>query len=329
MKRSCSNPEADTFNKAARSESGGDVPTSAPVLEGDGNWNVELLASEAEEAFAKVWKNKTACLSTLCKHAQHIERVWDHDMPLRRALLSVLSSSLGSLHNHKEAVLRELSSLAPKITPNATLRHFMTIALPIERQHTRGLRDHEFLVLRADDIRSGTCELPTHPAPESARLPITVVLDNLRSAFNVGSIFRTAECLGVSQMHLCGYTATPDGQTGRAAMGAEANVPWEHSERAHDVVRDLRARGVAVFALETVAEATPVHEVSFPSPCALLLGNERHGLEADLLALCTAPVRIPCRGAKNSMNVGVAFAVCAFEVSRQWTLSCREDVGGE
>lgn len=240
--------------------------------------------------------------------------------------------------------MQELGSLAPKIGPNATLRHFLTIVLPIERQHTRGLRDHEFLVLRPDDLgkecdgqsfdsvpasssSSKAGALVTAPR-QGARMPLTVVMDNLRSAFNVGSIFRTSECLRVERLHLCGYTATPDeskGQTGRAAMGADTMVPWEHAPRTHDVVKRLREAGVPVFALETVQGAASLHEFEFPSPCALLLGNERHGLEADLLSLCTAPVRIPCLGVKNSLNVGVAYAICAFEVARQWRWKSGQD----
>merc|ERR1712054_123935 len=90
-------------------------------------------------------------------------------------------------------------------------------------------------------------------------------------------------------------------------------------ERTAEVLRELKGRGVPVFALETVADAVSVHDFAFPRPCALLLGNERHGIEADLLALCDAPLRIPCRGVKNSLNVGIAFAVCVYEVARQWT----------
>merc|ERR1719221_27967 len=155
-------------------------------------------------------------------------------------------------------------------------------------------------------------------------MALTVVLDNLWSSFNVGSIFRTSECLRVGKLHLCGYTATPEGsdkggnQTGRAAIGADANVPWDHRPKTSDVISELQEQGVPVFALETVEGAASVHAFNFPSPCALLLGNERHGVEADLLSQCTETIRIPCHGFKNSLNVGVAFAICAYEVARQW-----------
>lgn len=283
-------------------------------------------AEEAEAAFAGARRNRTACLALLCRQMQRIERVWGEDAELRRALLRALSSCLQSLASHEDRVLQELSSLAPKLSPEASLRHFLTICLPVERQHTRGLRDDEFLVLRPDDLQRADPPIPG-PAPAAGgrrRMPLIAVLDNLRSAFNVGAIFRTAECLRVERLHLCGYTATPteagggQSQTGRAAMGAEVHVPWSQNSRSSEVLQGFRDRGVPVFALETVAGAASVHAFEFPSPCVLLLGNERHGIEADLLALCTAPVRIPCHGVKNSLNVSVAFGICAYEIARQW-----------
>mmetsp|Transcript_20372 Transcript_20372/g.30045 ORF Transcript_20372/g.30045 Transcript_20372/m.30045 type:complete len:235 (+) Transcript_20372:36-740(+) len=232
------------------------------------------------------------------------------------------------------------------------LRQFLTMALPVERQHTRGLRDDEFLVTRPDDLSAGgqttssstssralpTAETDTDATQsppcraagvvasnkEDDRLPLVLVCDNLRSAFNVGSLFRTAECLRVRKIYLCGYTATPEdakGQTAKASMGAHDYVPWEHREKTLPVLEELRAAGYFVAALETAQNSVSLYEQSFPaSPgTALLLGNERHGLEADLLAACSAVVRIPCKGVKNSLNVGIAAAICSYEVARQWS----------
>lgn len=326
-------PDAKASGSEARASPEQTKDDKAATAE-DATALVEAAVADAEADFARVRKNRVACLSLLCRHMQRIERVWGEDADLRQGLLCALSSCLGSLASHDDKVLRELSSLAPKLTPSASLRHFLTICLPVERQHTRGLRDDEFLVLRPDDVGradSPACpggagaamgaSGPEAPVPGRQRMPLVVVMDHLRSAFNVGAIFRSAECLRVSHLHLCGYTATPDesrGQTGRAAMGADVHVPWSHSERTKDVLRELSARGIPVFALETVEGAESVHAFEFPQPCALLLGNERHGIEADLLALCTAPVRIPCYGVKNSLNVSVAFAICAYEIARQW-----------
>eukprot|EP00929_Paragymnodinium_shiwhaense_P054446 TRINITY_DN27291_c0_g2_i1.p1 TRINITY_DN27291_c0_g2~~TRINITY_DN27291_c0_g2_i1.p1 ORF type:complete len:327 (+),score=80.78 TRINITY_DN27291_c0_g2_i1:90-1070(+) len=271
------NPSSEEKHQTSGGGSGGSPP--AKVARSSADEDKRRAAAEAqaeteahaeEAAFAKVWKNKVACLSALCKFAQRIERVWEaEDGVLRQALLAAFSRCLASLSTHKDKAVQELSSLAPKIGPSSNLRHFMTIALPIERQHTRGLRDHEFLVTRPDDLRkreglatttsaTSTAE-PTKAdgaegmagsSSDKARMPLTVIMDNLRSAFNVGSVFRTSECLRVEKLHLCGYTATPDeskGQTGRAAMGAEADVPWEHAAKAVDVVKKLREAGIPVY----------------------------------------------------------------------------------
>merc|ERR1711971_846576 len=102
-------------------------------------------------------------------------------------------------------------------------------------------------------------------------------------------------------------------------MGAHDHVPWEHRPRTLPVLEELREAGWHVVALETVADAVVAHRHTFPSRgVALLLGNERHGLEADLLAASDAIVRVPCIGVKNSLNVGVAAAVCGYEIARQW-----------
>merc|ERR1719277_2271616 len=138
-------------------------------------------------------------------------------------------------------------------------------------------RDHEFLVTRPDDLpattsaacsstaaaATGDKQAVVAPADAAAeqdrpRMPLVLVLDNLRSAFNVGAIFRTAECLRAQKMYLCGYTATPEdthGQTAKASMGAEGFVPWERRPRTLPVLEELRAAGMHVVALETVKDA--------------------------------------------------------------------------
>merc|ERR1719210_2463111 len=114
------------------------------------------------------------------------------------------------------------------------LRHFLTMALPVERQHTRGLRDDEFLVTRTEDAPSCASTISASASSTAStgkkRIPLVFVLDNMRSAFNVGAVFRTADCLCLHKIYLCGYTATPEdakGQVARAAMGAHEHVPWE------------------------------------------------------------------------------------------------------
>jgi len=113
-------------------------------------------------------------------------------------------------------------------------------------------------------------------------------------------------------------------------MGTHAAVAWEWRRRAESAIDELRAAGVPVVAVETVAGAPYAHDFAFPPPpagCALLLGNERHGLAPELLARCDAVVRLPCRGLKNSLNVAVALGMCAHEAARQWAVGGKEAAG--
>lgn len=101
-------------------------------------------------------------------------------------------------------------------------------------------------------------------------------------------------------------------------MGAHPYVEWVSSRSALATIERLAAEGVPSIALETVRGAPLCSDFAFPRPCALVLGNERHGLGPDVLAACAGTVQLPCVGVKNSMNVGVAFGMCAHEISRQW-----------
>ena len=192
-------------------------------------------------------------------------------------------------------------------------RHFLNLMLAFERKHSKGLADHQFLVHDTDE---GRCA-----APASSRMPLILVMDNLRSAFNVGAIFRTADCLGVARIVACGYTATPDDPSVRkTTLGAWEHVDWAWRKETAQAIDELRASGLPVIALETVEGAPLAHHYPFPrSGCALLLGNERHGCSPELLAKCDGVVQLPCRGVKNSMNVGVALGMCGYEIMRQWT----------
>jgi 23S rRNA (guanosine2251-2'-O)-methyltransferase len=133
-------------------------------------------------------------------------------------------------------------------------------------------------------------------------------------------LFRTSECLGVSEIILTGYTPGPeDEKTRRTSMGTSVIVPWRRLERGPEACEELRQQGYTIVALETAATATSLHDFRFAcKPVAFVVGNERFGVESETLKKCDAICRIPLRGIKNSMNVGVAFGVAAFEWLRQF-----------
>ncbi len=146
--------------------------------------------------------------------------------------------------------------------------------------------------------------------------PVRAVLDNLRSAWNVGSLFRTADAAGFQHLHLCGITPTPPHEgIAKTALGAEQVVPWSYHPDAVDVLERLRWEGWTLWALET--EGEPWHlDMAVPdTPLAVVVGNERAGIDPHALALCHRVVTLPMRGVKRSLNVTVAFGILAFWLS--------------
>lgn len=151
------------------------------------------------------------------------------------------------------------------------------------------------------------------------RLPFCVVLNNIRSLYNVGSIFRTADGAGVEKLWLCGITAhPPDTQISKTALGAEKEVPWEYRREALEVLRELKTRGYRIVFLEQLAESIPYQDFRPSGPVCLVLGNEITGVSEELIALCDETLEIEMAGLKNSLNVSVAFGVVAFHLRNQF-----------
>ena len=150
-------------------------------------------------------------------------------------------------------------------------------------------------------------------------LPVVLFLERLRSAFNVGNIFRLAEATRVEAIVTCGYTASPPHpKLAKTARGSDQRVRSEHVDTATDAVRAYRGRGYRVYGVETVEGATPIWDVLFSFPAGFVLGNEALGIADDTLALCDEFVELPCLGAKNSINVGNCAAVVLYAALGQW-----------
>lgn len=150
---------------------------------------------------------------------------------------------------------------------------------------------------------------------DKPRLPFCVVLNNIRSLHNVGSIFRTADGAGVEKIWLCGYTGyPPQGGIAKTALGAEDHVPWEYRQDVTAVVRDLKAQGYQIALMEQ-AQGSISHDVFVPkAPVCLIIGNEVTGVEDALTALSDAAIEIDMAGIKNSLNVSVAFGIAAYQI---------------
>lgn len=170
-----------------------------------------------------------------------------------------------------------------------------------------------------DCLESISGHLPSRTNEEVKHREIVVVLDNIRSAHNVGSIFRTAEGAGIKHIYLCGITPTPEEKPilGKTALGSELVVPWSSHLNGVVLARKLIGDGHCLLALERTLEAVSifdneVHEVSDRKPLALILGNERAGVDPGLIDLCEAVLALPMIGQKSSLNVAVAFGVAVY-----------------
>ncbi len=151
------------------------------------------------------------------------------------------------------------------------------------------------------------------------RNPMTVILDNLRSAFNVGSIVRTADCARIEKVIFCGITAHPPNQKIiKTAMGTLDYVPWEYVPTTAEAVERCRSEDRRVICLEVTDVSKPYHQIEYPQPLCLVVGNEALGISREVLEMADEIVEIPMRGFKNSVNVAVAFGIVAFEAVRQF-----------
>ena len=150
------------------------------------------------------------------------------------------------------------------------------------------------------------------PRPE-----IHIVLDRLRSAHNVGNIFRLADAVGANEIVCCGYTAAPPHpKLVKTAMGADKTVPFRSFPTAADALRELKAEGCKAVAVETLETACDAWKFDYPDKIALLLGNEALGISPDALALCDAAVSLPMSGTNVSINVGCAAVVLYMIVAK-------------
>ena len=148
-----------------------------------------------------------------------------------------------------------------------------------------------------------------------ARLPFCVVLNNIRSLHNVGSIFRTADGVGVEKIWLCGISGYPP-QSGiaKTALGAQDSVPWEYRQDGLGLLKELKAKGYQIVLLEQMQGAVSYDEFIPKPPVCLVIGNEISGVSDAWLDLCDTAVDIDMAGIKNSLNVAVAFGVMAYQI---------------
>lgn len=156
------------------------------------------------------------------------------------------------------------------------------------------------------------------------RLPVSILLDNVRSLYNVGSFFRTADASGVEKLYLSGFTAAPPHRgLAKTALGAEQTVAWERSEDPLATIDDLRARGCEIAAVETSLRAVDLFDWQPRFPVCVVFGHEVDGVRPALLDRCDTQVRIPMLGRKHSLNVATAGGVVVYELLRKYRCLAR------
>ena len=160
------------------------------------------------------------------------------------------------------------------------------------------------------NVRSLDADIPLEEYHRLPKTPLYIILDNVRSAFNVGAIFRLCDAIRAAGLLLCGCTAFPPHlKLQKTSMGTVDYVPWRHFEKTIEAMAYLKELSVPVWGVETTSASKPYTQVDYPPEIALVFGNEALGVSRDVLHLCDAVIEIPMLGFKNSINVAAACAV--------------------
>ena len=152
------------------------------------------------------------------------------------------------------------------------------------------------------------------------RLPISILVENVRSVHNVGSIFRSADGFGAEKIYLSGYTAHPPREDlHKTALGAEDAVPWEYFENPLDAAAAIKKQGIPLILIEQTKQSKSMYEIDWKFPVCFIVGNEVSGVSEELSAMADIHVELPMRGVKQSLNVSVATGVVGYEFSRYYS----------
>jgi tRNA G18 (ribose-2'-O)-methylase SpoU len=158
---------------------------------------------------------------------------------------------------------------------------------------------------------------------DAKKTPLIIVLDDIRSLHNIGSVFRTADAFLIEKIYLCGITATPPNkEIHKTALGATDTVTWEHKNDVLEVITELKSQNVEVFAIEQVENSVFLNDfkVENNKKYALVFGNEVFGVNQDAIKLCDGTIEIPQLGTKHSLNISVSTGIVI------WDLFCKLNV---
>ncbi len=170
--------------------------------------------------------------------------------------------------------------------------------------------------LRIDEMNRLTPEA----FQQAKKIPLVVVLDNVRSLHNIGSVFRTADAFRIQRIYLCGMCATPPhNEIHKTALGAEQSVDWQYFSDTHEAIQHLKATGYTVFAIEQAHHSTLLEDVRLQpqEKYAIVLGHEVFGVQQSIVDQADGCIEIPQYGTKHSLNVSVTAGIVMYELSKQ------------
>ncbi len=172
--------------------------------------------------------------------------------------------------------------------------------------------------LSHEEISRG--RFPAETLLRQERYPLMALLDSVRSLYNVGSMFRTADGARIKKLYLCGYTPHPPRrEIEKTALGATATVPWEYQRDPLVPLRELKAGGTRIIVLEQTDASIPYYDVPKKDfPLCLVVGNEITGVSKEIVELADGAIDIPMYGMKQSLNVAVAFGIAVFGLLHRW-----------
>ena len=177
--------------------------------------------------------------------------------------------------------------------------------------------------LSFEEINKTRC-LSSEELKKVKRNPITAVCENIRSLYNVGSIFRTVDGIRGEKLYLCGFTGRPPRkEIDRVALGSVESVPWEYERDTIKVINYLKGNGLTIIAVEHTDSSVDFQRFKYTFPLAIVLGNEIKGISDEVLSHCDYSVEIPMYGFKQSLNVATACGVVAYEILRQYRANHR------
>lgn len=226
-------------------------------------------------------------------------------------LFDQLIEALKAFKDHKDVELLNIYSIHYHLKKDMPLREFLYWIVPIERFLNKNLKEEDFIIFNKDDKNS---------QKKLATIPLTIVLDNIRSSFNVGSIFRTSEAFNVEKIFLAGYSPDPaNPKTQKTTLGSHEYINWENHPKCLDLIAELKSQNYWVIAAETTNQATNLNR-PFPvdKKIAIIFGNERFGLDPQIIKACDETRKVPLSGIKNSLNVANCASIFIYEFSSQY-----------